>query len=67
MNGILLSETGVTSASILKTGGELLSWVLTQGTAIITWAIGNPYVVILLVMFIAGFAVSMIARIIYSL
>lgn len=61
MNGVLLT------ASILSTAGDLMTWVLAQGSAILDWAVKNPYVIILLVMFIAGFAVSMIARIIYSL
>lgn len=60
------SESG-TSSTVLKAASDLLSWVLEQGTAIITWALGNPYAVILLVMFIAGFAVAMLARILYSL
>lgn len=59
--------TAGTSETILTTAGNLLAWVLEQGTAIITWALGNPYMIILLVMFVAGFAVSMLARIIYSL
>ena len=67
MPGILASASTVTSESILTTAGDLLSWVLTQATAIISWCLGNPYMIILMVMFIAGFAVSMLARIVYSL
>lgn len=64
--GLLLSaSTG--SAAILETAGDLITWAITQFTAIITWAIGNPYMIILLCMFIAGFAVSLLARVIYSL
>lgn len=59
--------TAVTSETILTQAGALLTWVLEQATAIISWMIGNPYAILLLVMFIAGFAVSMLARIIYSL
>lgn len=59
--------SATTSANILSTAGDLITWCITQFTAIISWAIGNPYVVILLCMFIAGFAVSMLARVIYSL
>lgn len=59
--------TESTSAAILTTAGDLLGWALEQGTAVISWALGNPYMIILMVMFIAGFAVSMLARIIYSL
>lgn len=65
--GIVATASAVTSASILETAGSLITWCLTQFTAIISWATGNPYVIILLVMFIAGFAVSMLARVIYSL
>lgn len=67
MNAIVATSAATTSASILETAGSLITWCLTQFTAIISWATGNPYVIILLVMFIAGFAVSMLARVIYSL
>lgn len=63
----MLLSAAPTSANILETTGDLISWVLTQATAIINWCMGNPYVIILMVMFIAGFAVSMLARIVYSL
>ena len=66
--GIVASgASGVTSASILETAGSLVTWCITQFTAIIGWALGNPYMIILMVMFIAGFAVSMLSRVIYSL
>lgn len=65
MTSILASAT--TSAQILEQAGALITWAITQFTAIITWATGNPYVLILLCMFIAGFAVSLLARVIYSL
>lgn len=64
---MLMTATDVTSASILSTAGDLITWALSQMTAIINWCMGNPYVIILMVMFIAGFAVSMLARVIYSL
>lgn len=68
MVGVLASSTtAATSASILEEAGSLITWCITQFTAIISWATGNPYVLILLCMFIAGFAVSMLARVIYSL
>lgn len=63
----MLLSAAPASDSILTTAGSLITWVLTQATAIITWGLGNPYVIILMVMFIAGFAVAMMARIIYSL
>lgn len=63
----MLLSAAPTSSSILETAGSLLTWVLTQATAIVNWGLGNPYVIILMVMFIAGFAVAMMARIIYSL
>lgn len=65
MTSVLASAT--TSAQILEQAGALITWAITQFTAIITWATGNPYVLILLCMFIAGFAVSLLARVIYSL
>lgn len=67
MNPVVAAASTPTSASILETAGSLITWCLTQFTAIVNWAIGNSYVIILLVMFIAGFAVSMLARVIYSL
>lgn len=68
MYGILASaSSATTSAAILEQAGSLLTWALTQFTAIITWMTGNPYAILLLVMFIVGFAVSLLARVIYSL
>lgn len=61
------SSSITTSSGILEESTTLLTWALTSMTSIINWAINNPYVIILLVMFIVGFAVSMLARVIYSL
>ena len=63
----LLSGTTPTSASILEQATALLTWALTCFTSIINWMIGNPYAIILIVMFIVGFAVSLLARVLYSL
>lgn len=61
------SSGATTSAQILEQAGALLTWALTQFTAIITWMTGNPYGILLLVMFIVGFAVALLARVLYSL
>lgn len=60
-------SSGASSAQILEQAGALLTWCLTQFTAIIAWMIGNPYGILLLVMFIVGFAVALLARVLYSL
>lgn len=65
--GFLLATSGTTSATILSEATSLLTWALTSATSIINWCIGNPYMIILMVMFIVGFAVSMLSRIVYSL
>lgn len=57
----------VTSESILNQATALLQWAISGFTSLMSWALGNPYMIILLVMFIVGFAVSLLARVIYSL
>lgn len=66
-NVLASASTAATSAEILEQTGSLITWAISQFTAIISWATGNPYVLLLLCMFIAGFAVSLLARVIYSL
>ena len=63
----LLSDGAPTSATILDQATALLTWALSCFTSIISWMIGNPYAIILVVMFIVGFAVSLLARVLYSL
>lgn len=53
--------------TITGAGGDMLEFAITQGTQVVNWILSNPYTLAMLGMFIGGFAVSMIARIVYAL
>lgn len=66
MTGMLLSASGGSSATILTQATAVITWALEQWTAFIGWMIGNPYAILLLTMFIIGFAVALMVRVLHS-
>lgn len=68
-NVMMLSSTPAAPSldTITGAGGDMLEFAITQGTQVVNWILGNPYTLAMLGMFIGGFAVSMIARIVYAL
>ena len=61
------SETsGGSSDSILKGVTTVLTWTLTSMTSIAEWLIGNPLGAIYIGMFIIGFAVALMFRVLHS-
>lgn len=69
MYPVLLSGggTGNTSlSSILALATELMTWTITQMTAILTFITANPIILILCIMAIVGFAVGFLMRIWHS-
>ena len=66
MNFILLSEAaGIGTVTTAAT--SLLTWALTAFTAIVTWVLGNPLATTVAVMFVVGFSVSLLVRILHSM
>lgn len=60
------SETSGSSDSILKGVTTVLTWTLTSMTSIAEWLIGNPLGAIYIGMFIIGFAVALMFRVLHS-
>lgn len=56
-----------TLSTITGAATDLLTWVLSSSTSIVTWIVGNPLALLLACMFITGFAVSMLMRILHSI
>lgn len=60
-------EVGTASSdTILKGVTTVLTWTLTSMTSIATWLIGNPLGAIYIGMFIIGFAVALMFRVLHS-
>ena len=53
-------------STILTGATGLLTWLLTSATSIVQWIIGNPLALTLTVMFIVGFAIAALTRILRS-
>ena len=69
MNGMALiasQPSAPTMGDITTVATSLLSWLLTSATSIVTWIIGNPLALTLTVMFIVGFAIAALTRILRS-
>lgn len=49
--------------TILEGATSLLTWSLTSFSSIVTWIIGNPLALTFTVMFIVGFAVALLVRV----
>lgn len=54
------------SGSVLTGVTSVLTWALTAMTSISTWLIGNPLGAIYIGMFIIGFAVALMFRVLHS-
>ena len=59
-------EAGGSSSSVLTGVTSVLTWALTAMTSISTWLIGNPLGAIYIGMFIIGFAVALMFRVLHS-
>lgn len=46
---------------------ELLTWTLSSMTSVVTWCLGNPLAFCYLGMFISGFVVAYMARVLRSM
>nr|WP_296483264.1 hypothetical protein [uncultured Acetatifactor sp.] len=58
------STSGNTSMSnVLSMASELMSWVITQMAAILTFITGNTLILVFFIMTICGFAVGFLMRI----
>lgn len=50
-------------SNILSLATELMTWLITQMTAILTFITSNPVILVMFIMAICGFAVGLLMRI----
>lgn len=62
----LVAATSSGIADILSMAGELMTWVITQMTAILTFIQGNPIIMIFMIITLVGFCVGLLFRIWHS-
>ena len=62
----LLASSASTIGGILELAGELVTWLITQMTALISFITGQPIILIGCIISIAGLAVGMLMRIWHS-
>lgn len=69
MNSIIYAASGSTTTIDGVTGGAtaLLTWALSSFTSIVQWVLGNPLALTIAVMFVVGFAVSLLIRVLHSI
>lgn len=67
MNGILMAEAGGGLGTVTTSATSLLTWALSSFTSIVTWVLGNPLATTIAVMFVVGFAVSLLVRVLHSM
>ena len=68
MHTMILASSSTPSLSGFLAGvTELLTWTLSSMTSIVTWCLGNPLAFCYLGMFITGFAVAFMARVLRSM
>lgn len=63
---IFLSQTAAdnsTIAGILSSAGEIVTWVITQMGAFLTFVTSNPIILVLFLFTLVGFSVGMLMRI----
>lgn len=63
---VLASADASSVSGLLQIAGELVTWLITQMTALITFITGQPVILIGMVITLAGLAVGMLMRIWHS-
>lgn len=60
------SATAPDIGSITGGATSLLTWAITSFTSIVTWMLGNPLALTFIAMFVIGFAVALLVRVLRS-
>ena len=55
-----------TLSTITEGATSLLTWAITSFTSIVTWMLGNPLALTFIAMFVVGFAVALLVRVLRS-
>lgn len=68
MDPIIFAASGATTIDGVTSGATaLLTWALSSFTSIVTWVLANPLALTIAVMFVVGFAVSLLIRVLHSI
>ena len=64
---VLAASTAAPSIGTITEGAtSLLTWAITSFTSIVTWMLGNPLALTFIAMFVIGFAVALLVRVLRS-
>lgn len=63
MLGLLATTTTTTMSSILETATEVLTWMITSMTSLMTFITNNPVILVMFMVFLVGAAIGMLMRI----
>ena len=65
-NFLVASATTPSIGNITDGATSLLTWAITSFTSIVTWMLGNPLALTFIAMFVVGFAVALLVRVLRS-
>lgn len=66
-NPVLAASASTPSLSTITDGAtSLLTWAISSFTSIVTWMLGNPLALTFIAMFVVGFAVALLVRVLRS-
>lgn len=63
---LVASASAPTLSTITDGATSLLNWAITSFTSIVTWMLGNPLPLTFIGMFVVGFAVALLVRVLRS-
>lgn len=68
LSSLALSASGSAPTVSTVTDGatSLLTWAISSFTSIVTWMLGNPLALTFIAMFVVGFAVALLVRVLRS-
>lgn len=66
MNPVLLTADASTMTGLLSMGGEVVTWLVTQMGAFLTFITSNPIILLGAIIMLAGLGVGMLFRIWHS-
>lgn len=58
--------SGPSISTITEGATSLLTWAITSFTSIVTWMLSNPLALTFIAMFVVGFAVALLVRVLRS-
>ena len=62
-----IATTGADIGDVTSGATSLLTWALSSFSSIVTWVLANPLALTIAVMFVVGFAVSLLIRVLHSI